>query len=568
MSMYLPKRYTAGLATLSLAAASLTLGLSAQAADPVIPENLYGVVKLPPLQTLTSNVMSVARKVEPGPQTELLPMLMLGGFGYPSFPGVSTTDGITAFILKGQDDSDVQVVIYAKIEDGSQTRQALVSPEMNIKVQDRDGWTLLSQSEDAFAAVKDHAALAALAAEPTEFGVEARLYVTPATKSALNKLIDEEVAEKVDEGDAETLAKVKAWKDFGFKLLDHNLWAGFGISANADTLSVGALFAPRAGSPDAAWAAAPLPAGRVDLAQVLPASGWMNYTGQFNVPATLVYLKALEPIAAQVPDKKVSALLGDAIAKYAEFTALHGGKFAGSASEINIETGKVGQLSIVGGSFKQADVDAFYKYAFDKLVPEFIAIAADAVGVEKAELEKFMKMGVKTDVKQIDGQSVGALSVVAIDPTNPENTQTTETYYAVANGNLLSSDSLESLEGLIKAVVAGKPVANNLADALPLSEGLIFNGKIDLKGIFAQVSKNLTGDIDQSDLEAVKALEKLDLKPVDLALKSKNGLLIYRADASVDSLITLYRTFEAFNAADQVEGIEVQTIEVQAPAAN
>lgn len=158
--------------------------------------------------------------------------------------------------------------------------------------------------------------------------------------------------------------------------------------------------------------------------------------------------------------------------------------------------------------------------------------------------------------------------MTSIDPTNPENTQTTETYYAVANGNLLSSDSLESLEGLIKAVVAGKPVADNLADALPLSEGLIFNGKIDLKGIFAQVSKNLTGDIDQSDLEAVKALEKLDLKPVDLALKSKNGLLIYRADASVDSLITLYRTFEAFNAADQVEGIEVQTIEVQAPAAN
>ena len=109
------------------AAASAPAAAPAPAAPVVVPTDARMVtyLKEAPPQTLARDLMGIARQVYPGMQTEMLPLMLLGKYGYPTFPGVSATLPVTDFVFTGPSAGDKGVVILAQISADSPVRAGL-----------------------------------------------------------------------------------------------------------------------------------------------------------------------------------------------------------------------------------------------------------------------------------------------------------------------------------------------------------------------------------------------------------------------------------------------------------
>ena len=81
--------------------------------------------------------MSVARKIQPGPQVEALPFMLGGMLGDPTLEGVSATANVgVALISHGE---DVAPVLVVQLPEGSPLRESL--PNLEMQLRDSGGWT-------------------------------------------------------------------------------------------------------------------------------------------------------------------------------------------------------------------------------------------------------------------------------------------------------------------------------------------------------------------------------------------------------------------------------------------
>ncbi|HLS27226.1 MAG TPA: hypothetical protein VK041_01140, partial [Opitutales bacterium] len=72
--------------------------------DSVEKEVVLGVLRAPAPKVLSEQIVGVARKIVPGPQTEALPFMIGGMLGDPMLEGVSLTENMGAVLLERGDD--------------------------------------------------------------------------------------------------------------------------------------------------------------------------------------------------------------------------------------------------------------------------------------------------------------------------------------------------------------------------------------------------------------------------------------------------------------------------------
>lgn len=556
--MNIVKRYAKGLSLTLLTATSFSLAVPAvlaqSAATPAavqsvsIPENVLAAVKLPALPALAEKLMDVSRKAELDAQTQMFLMLGLSQFGFPGFPGVSKSDGVTLFVLSSGSEigSDMQFVTLAKLTSDSPMRQTLQG--YGLTIEDRDGWALVSHDPAAFAAIKDFAGMTAIASSKSHFDVEARAYSSKSIQELISGLVESGLAkEEVEQKDAEL---IRGWLQLGIQLLDRIEWIGYGLSLNEETLSLGGVFAPKAGTPEAALLNAPTTGGKVAAGQFLPADVAIGYVAQFNVPATEAYIKSLSDVVKQMPNKDAAKLVQDGLDAYLAVVSPSDGGMAAIITELDIAQGKAKTLTIGTGKYELSQVDGFYNEFFNKLMPSLFALLGE--DASKA-LKDSMKSEIKTGVAKVSGQNVNVLSYTTPDPENPESEITQETFYTVIKGALLSADTLDGLKTLAESYTAGKPLANNLADAYPLPEDTWLKGSVNVK-VLAESLKNA----DEESVELFKAVSAIDPKPILYSIKYEGGHAVYNVDLSVDTVVKFVKLAMGQQPSEEVEITEIQ----------
>lgn len=449
------------------------------------PDNLAGFVKFPPPKTFTEKVMNVARVVQPGQQTEMLPMFLLGGFGYPNYPGVSETHNVTVFFFESADKPMGSYVVLGKISKDSPLRSTVQS--LQWAVEDRGDWVLMAKNAEALKAVTDVDALVAINNEKAEFDIEARillgkenvdLWMTDLKQTVTNR----HAAATGGQHDAIDVYNKTRFIDFAQEAAQNFDWAELGINLSAEAITFGYLIQATTGTPEATLLSSKA-GGKVPVAGLMSAQGMMLYQGAFSVPALLAYNDVLVSRAEALVGEKGKAWLADYKRQLKDYMGMADGMYVGAAKTIS-ETPEF--ESITGGKFTDKKTVAAAKAFYEKLLPEFFN------GIPYfANYGMDYTFSFKENVGQAHGVPVhevtttvtveSPVSVQAAGQKVPQpQTQTQSYLFAVADGQLITTNSLASIKPLVAQVKAGKPVENNIAEQFKPTDGAAMQYRINL----------------------------------------------------------------------------------------
>lgn len=576
--MILLKRYAKGLSLSVLAATTFNFGAPAvfaqgqnapavaQPATTSTTQNVLGAVKFPPLPVLAEKLTQVSQQANLGVQEQMVLQFMLMQFGYPSFPGISATEGVTVFVLGGEsgaENGDVGFVGLARLAADSPLRGVLT--QNGLQISDREGWVLIAPTEEAFALVKDLGTLIAIATDKAHFDIETRVYISGGVVNIVKGLFEANLVD--EETDQEQVAKVRAWLEFVLKLAENYDWGGYGLSVNEGKLAVGGVIAPKAGTPDAQWINAALPATQVEAGKFLPAKVAASYVARFDVPATQVYLESLASAVQQIPNEKAAQLAKELLEQYGAYLANSSGTLATVTTGMNPVNQQMLGQTLEPGKHEQAKVDAFYGYLFNKLVPELFALFGEIVDDGEIFTDLF-KAEQQAGVDAIGAASVSVVRYTSPDPQDPSQKITQETYYTVINGAVLTASTLDSLKPLAATYSAGKAVANNLMAAHPLPANSWVRGSLDIGLVIKAIAGSLGNDADAEATAILTRLDALNLQPISVQAQADRGRGIYEMSIPMDSVAKLVHFVRSLEAENAVEVEEVQINEVQVAPAN
>jgi hypothetical protein len=115
--------------------------------------SLGGHFKMAPPASLGAGLRTYLRGIHLGHSAQMVPMLLLGFWGYPDFAGISATDPVSVFFF--QDDgallSSAQWLACAKIEKNSPIWPALALQGLHSK--NLDGWVFLAKNRELLEAL-------------------------------------------------------------------------------------------------------------------------------------------------------------------------------------------------------------------------------------------------------------------------------------------------------------------------------------------------------------------------------------------------------------------------------
>lgn len=522
--------FTRSIAAVALALSLLAPGLRAGNA-PVL-----AAVKLPPVKTLSDKLMGVARAVYPGQETEMMAMMFLGMFGYPSYPGVSATDGLTIFFFEGAAEQDMPFVLMGKIEASSPLRVAFTrQPDPNNpmdamiapgwEVEDRDGWALFSSDTANFKLVSDVAALAKLSADITDFDITTRVYIGPETMDKWARELKEGLTERhIEAGgtpDDERLAFKQRYVDFLASIGENLKWADFGLNVDAQAIALGGAVQALSDTPEFLLFSSSA-GGKVPVADFVNTSAAMILAGNMDMGAISTYLDTLETRALEHATAQGQALVKQAAEANREYLAMLAGDWAGN---MNFAGTDVTTAYLAGGNMDSATLTRISQAYYEELIPALMEHLAEMGMAEDGAAEFEFKSG----VSKIAGNAVDeVISHVATyefhqgDQEPTKSVQTEETYFTVSGGDVVVASDLDALKALAEVVVTGKPVANNVASRLALASGEVYQFALDLKPFIS----SFTGEMEpetQAAKAALKQLASADLAPISGNLTIGDG---------------------------------------------
>ncbi len=465
-----------------------------------LPDDVMAVVKFPPPKTFTEKVMSVARAIQPGQQTEMMPLFFLGAFGYPNYPGISQTDNVSVFLFDSEVPSEMPFVVLAKVSKDSTLRQTAAS--FQWAMEDKGGWLLLSKDPSYLKLIKDIAPYEAVNAEPADFDVEFRVFLgqekVKTWAANLKEMLEGRHAEASGgKHEAIDLYKKTRFVDF-LAMAGENLnWAELGVDLSAETITIGSLVDARAGTAEATFFSAKA-GGPVPVAEYITSQGFMSYTSNFDIKASSAYYTVLETRAMGLVGEKGKAWLTEAGKIIQSYFADSDGTSAGSVAMQGSDSRVV---SASGGTYTDKLVVDSTKVFADKLLPELFT-----------SLPYFKRHGMdytfafQENVAEVDGTPIHEFTTTfTMTPSAGEEeeslaktlsepfTQSQTNYYAVVDGTFLSASMLDDMKTLIPAVKAGVPVDGNVSD-LTLASGEAMAYEVDLTAYFGIGLANLPDD--------------------------------------------------------------------------
>lgn len=541
-------------------------------------------VKLPPAQTLSNQLMGLARVVAPGAQNEMYPMMFLGALGYPQFPGVSETENITLFFFKAEKgEVRAPMVILSKMSadapmrkslvmknEGNNTMMSFLAP--GLEVIERDGWTLFAADQNSLGYAQDLPGLIQLSESIEGFDLTARFYVGPDNMAEWAEQIKASIAEDhalmgLDVGDPSLLRK-QSVVDL-LAMAGRNLeWAQVGIDINDQQVSVGATVLAIDGTPESKLFSAPLDPPQ-PVAQLLPL-GTLSYVTRMDMSSWLEYYEVTADRALLVvtPDAKPyiekSTALARELAPKLSNTMVVSADFLDSPDAI----------TMTSAMFADIDTEQYRRlmsFYFEELFPFLMTYFS---GPEAAGF--LPKMKLLLDVSEIAGQPVDALeqSYQKIDydvgdpaATPSPVTRTDTTYSVIADGLMASSSQLETLQGLIERAKNKQAAQDSVAEHIQLEARQVLGLHLRLGDLVDLFTK----DFDPQSELARQALIKLsnrELEPVTASITLGDNRMTYRWDAPVSTIQAVSETVRTIKQAEMEMDSFGGGQEQSTPAAN
>lgn len=518
---------------------------------------VLAAVKFPSLKTFTEQVMNLARVVYPGQQTEMMPMLFLGAFGYPSYPGVSATDPVTVFFFEDAEAASMPFVIMARMQSDSMTRAALTrQPDpsdpmsamtsFGLTAEDRGGWTLLAKDPANLALAGDPQALAKLTDTMTDFDITVRMFIGPEMMDEWTRQMKQELEDRyLEEGGAasdEALASQQRYVDFLATIGKNLEYADLGLDLGAQTLSLGGAIQAIEGTPEYQLLSATA-GGKVPVADFVSAAAPMIFAASLDKDAVAAYYDSLEARAMKLANADGQKLLQRMGEVTREYFAMVGN---GAAGSLEFSGENPVTVSVGAGKMTNDKVVSLTKIYYDEILPEAIE-HFKGIGMPWLEGTKFE---LKPDVAKAAGLPVNEViaHMVEVDVVpgsdadpKPTGIQTEESYFAIVGGNVVTATDVKTLEAVAAVVKAGQPVADSVASRLTLASGQAFGYACDMKPMV----ENLTGALEPQTQAAKSALKQLaasDLAPLTGTVTLGKGKAVMLNSLPVSTLTAISNT--------------------------
>ena len=502
--------------------------------DSVEKEVVLGVLRAPAPKVLSEQIVGVARKIVPGPQTEALPFMIGGMLGDPMLEGVSLTENMGAVLLERGD--DIVPVLVLKLTEESPLRQTL--PSFNLHLHEFDGWTFGLQEVGAGSLIegREEELISAVRVE-RRFDIE----LTAESSFLANKL-------------RELLADLPQMGEMEGKLMA-SLIAG--VAAEADTVAdfrIGLDLSPEAirqalflqatpGSPLAAFLDQKRPQN-FDFAKFIPATDPVLYLGGSDIEATRGYF-----------DHFLQRILGQT---------------SGEEPNILQEINRLSQRF-----FDQSDGRSGGTFALEGFELEMTQVYSSSMTDE--ELGEFLNEGLKMSEKLFDQEPWASMGMNTSGETQelllnhseindvsvhllrtsysmevPESSEVgeeelalvesgmeQEMYYAMLDGFMLNTTSLSRMAGLIEAIQSGEPVEDNLASAVDLDGNKLLAWRVDLVGYMGEILSAMPF----ANQQLFEQLQQKNLSPINGWASAEGGIGRVEAAIPVDTIAAIYQAF-------------------------
>ncbi len=492
-------------------------------AAPKVPDNLILSIHFPPMKTFSDKFMAVARKIKPGQELEMGAMMMLGGIGYPNYPGISETDGLTMFLFETED-MVPQGFIMAKIAPDAPIRNML--PSFNQQVKDVDGWTLISADASGFDLAGDIASLAALNASAQSYDIEARLHLNSARVQEWTNSILAEIADETDEN----MARVSGLMKLVMTSLDSAESATIGLDLDPTTLKSAFLASFKPGTAEATLMNAPH-AGPVPEAAMLAADAPMLMAGRMDMTSLVDYTKALKERALPLVDQDIIKIIDTYLKWVIDYAEMSKGTFAAAMSmtDMNLD-----MTALYSGNYSSEKVYATMQESVDIMdtIFKLMGMTTDDIQI-KYKTEQLDEL--------IDGNPI--IRYEQEMPIEGQETMKTEYFYGIADDMMITDTSIERLKKNAKIVQEGEALTNSVASKLGNFETAAFTYLLDIPAYLSMfMTKDNPAFLEMAPVIAM--MQGADMKPIMGRLTTGDNSFTLEGGIDVDSIARLVAVVE------------------------
>lgn len=470
----------------------LLLAVPASAEDAMI-----GYVKFKPLKTLGEKVDILMDAFVPNPESAMGIRMMLAGSGYPAFAGVSSTAPVTLFILESDDPMiPMGYVLVGQFELDSSVGNMLTLFEMSV-VED-SGWVLAGPSE-VLASISDIQSLLAIAAKAATHDIT--LYLSLDNMAEPLRFRLEDLAFMMGEETDEAVLPYESWLTLLTDQVDQMSAVQLDLDIASTSISKTFSIEAKPGTSLAALFNQTVASTPVPAAALVGAEGMLAYQGRYNVAATQAWWDELMVAIKAAAGPSSADSMDRFNATLEPLWAMGDGSFAANLSyvpPVDDETLPDYLHGIIYGMTPAFDM-AVYLDALDALYGQILSAVSRWLKAQDAEMDglpvevvifrdDYTEQGVAVHRVEVNLDEAFIARMNAF--TEEGMTQTTSieelldqqtNYFAFANGYLINTTSREQMVTLIQAVLAGKPVENNVGAVLPALSGALMNYQLDLK---------------------------------------------------------------------------------------
>ena len=529
---------------------------------------LIGYLKMPALKGFSEKLMETARLVKPGEQTEMIPFGLFGFLGYPTFPGLSSTENASIFFYG--DKGNAVPVILVKLAQDSPTRANL--NQWGWIAEDHKGWTLVARSKEDIALVGDAGSLnkmIALNHAPGEYEMEFRLftdYLKLSEQTLKTAVRSQNPNEKgvSPQADQSTMRLV----DLAIEELENFKWMSFGMDLGEQRITLGMAAEAKEGTPEGTLLASKV-GGPVPLADYVAADGAIAFAGKYDPQALLAYGLALS--------YKVKPRLGDHGKKTMEtmdeiLTALippADGTFAGV---LNIGDNGAWYAKTVNGGKWNDDVyvkwaKAWYSEVMPTLTNHFVVIRNVPLQFKyeyTPNASIFDGIRIHKAVSTYTYTVEPPLDVAFGSPVSREQevfTRVRNEFMSIDAGRYLYANEMEDMKSLITALHDATPVPGNINTFYKPDATAALKYQVNMVKFSRQMAGGkLLAEHNPAYAKGLDALEKENLKPVDGEVEVEKGEIKVYARVPKDTLSKLSALVQQAQSRETVQ-VEVLTVE-------
>lgn len=460
-------------------------------------------------------------------------------FGYPEFTEIETGSNIGLFMPADPANplrhEKRNLVIFIKLKKGGKIWNALVE-QGGMIAKKHGGWTLLAQTEEALGAVPNPDAVIAKLSAPQTEHLRTWMRLDGEVAGHVKTNINEAIAKVIKQSKLPGAEKT-AFTDYASILVDElfdSLHSGHGSVHLGDKgvrLSYGAQF-----KPDTAFGA--FLRYRTDaepaVAQYIASDALVSGAFRYAPKAAKDLADHITNQILKVDYPPFAKPLADLNATYADRWNKAGGNGALAMDiDMDIENPlspkiEVGQFVVESGKFDQQSmrqISAGMELA-QNIMNHCLAIATQSGARNMAGLD--ITTG---ETNTIEGVEFSSMTIHMSVPDVPRQTQTT--YYGIADGNLVTATSEEVITKRLPALLAKKPLAGNIAEAVTLQPyelmGMTLNGAA-LVDLISNASKiDLSDDDRKAMFEGVKDRYNRSA-PLRIAIEARQADVSYKIE--------------------------------------